>query len=1182
MYSKLLHFLMHNRFITLCLLLFVIALGLWFSPFYDQIGEVKTSPVAVDAIPNLGENQQIVFTKWPGRSPQDIEDQVTYPLMTALMGVPRVKTVRSSSMFGYSMIYVIFEDGVDFYWGRTRILEKLNALSEGSLPDGVKPTLGPDATALGQVFWYTIEGQDNEGKSTGGWDLHELRSVQDYYVKYALATVEGVSEVASIGGFVQAYEVVANADQLHRYGLTLLDLLKAVKESNEDTGAQTIEVNKVEYFVRGIGYVKKIKDIEEAVVKVYKNTPILVKDVAQVVLTPLSRRGILDKEGAEAVGGVVTARYDANAMQVIQKVENKLKMINAGMPEKILPDGQVSKLHIVPFYNRRTLIQETLYTLNEALSLEVLITIIVIFLMLTSGRMSLLVAGLLPVAVLSVFISMKIFGVTANIVSLAGIAIAIGTMVDLGVILGERIVEKWQKRAVGDKASKVVMEAVHEVAPAMTTAVLTTIVSFIPVFALSGVEGKMFFPLAFSKTSALVSAWVVSLFLMPPLAVALFQTYSWQKYSIVKRIMSWMSGTRGLWIRTAIVVIALVTLLARMWHPMKLQGMWLNWLLVVLICGGTVGLFMWFQKSYPYLLRWCLAHRYVFFLVPIFLVIGGILAFHKIGSEFMPALDEGSFLLMPTSMPHTGVSENKRILQYMDKAVASIPEVESVVGKAGRTESPLDPAPLSMFENVINYKTEYVQDEKGRIRFFKTNSEGLFLLHDGGTVANPNNTLDKQGTVPFAEVTAQDLVEASGGKPYRQWRKNILSKEDIWTEIVRLSKWPGVTSAPMLQPIETRLLMLQSGMRTPMGIQVQGKSLADIERFSQQIEHILKGTPDVDADAVFADRIVSKPYVVIDLDRKKMARYGLSIKAVQQVIKTALGGMPLSQVVLGRERYTMQVRYPRELRDSPEDIAKVYVPAPTGETVRLGQIANVQFATGPQVIKSENGFLVSYVLFDKLAKVDATKLVDRVQKNISEAIDKREVIVPSGVTYSFVGDYQQQKHANNTLKVVIPLCLLVIFLILYFQFRSMTTSMMIFVGISVAFAGGMIMLWMMDKNISVAVWVGFIALFGISTDDGVVMTTYLNKYVRRGQVANVSQVREQVLAGATQRIRPCLMTTVTTILALLPILTSTGRGSDIMIPMAIPCFGGMLLDVTSYFMVPVLYAWREEIIIKKL
>lgn len=1176
MYRKLLDLLIGNRLLAVCLLLILVGLGLWLSPFYERIGGWTTRPVAVDAIPNLGENQQIVFTKWTGRSPQDVEDQITYPLMTALMGLPRVKTIRSSSMFGYSMIYVIFEDDVDVYWARTRILEKVNALPEGSLPIGVSPSLGPDATALGQVFWYTIEGRDEDGEPTGGWDLHELRSVQDFYVKYALSTVEGVAEVASIGGYVQAFEVLADEDKLQRYGLTIMDLVKAVKASNEDAGAQTIEVNKVEYFVHGVGYVKSIADIEESVVAVSDNMPVLVKDVARVALTPLARRGILDKEGAEVVGGVVTARVDANPMQVIKRVEDIMEQVDRGMPEKVLADGRVSKLRIVPFYNRRTLIQETLYTLNEALTLEILITIIVIFLMLTNGRMSLLVAGLLPVAVLSVFVSMKVFGVTANIVSLAGIAIAIGTMVDLGVILGERIVEKWHGRKEGAQASAIVLEAVREVAPAVTTAVMTTIVSFIPVFALSGVEGKMFFPLAFTKTSALVAAWLVTLVLMPPLAVGLFHAYKWQEWSWVKHMTQWGGDQRVRWTGMAVVVVGLMTLLARMWHPMKLQGVWLNWGLVVLICGGTVGLFMLFQRVYPKILRWFLNHRYVFLMVPVALVMAGIWAYRQLGREFMPALDEGSFLLMPTSMPHSGVEENKRLLQWMDRAVAAIPEVDLVVGKAGRTESPLDPAPLSMFENVINYKTEYIQDEKGRVRFFKTDKEGLFVLRDGGAVSNPNNTEKIQGDVPFEEVTVEDLVEASGGKPYRQWRKEIASKEDIWKEIVRVSKLPGVTSAPMLQPIETRLVMLQSGMRAPMGVQVKGTSIEAIEDFGQQLEAILKEVPGVDANTVFADRIVAKPYVVIDLDRKRMARYGLSVEAVQQVIKVALGGMPLGQVVLGRERYRMLVRYPRELRDSPEAMKQVYVATPSGERIRLGDVADVRFETGPQMIKSEDGFLVNYVLFDKAEGVDASTAVHGAQRAIDKAIEAREVMVPSGVTYDFVGEYKHEKHANDTLMILIPLCLVVILIILYLQFRSMTTSMMIFVGISVAFAGGMLMLWMMDKHISVAVWVGFIALFGISTDDGVVMTTYLNKYVAGGQASSVSQVRALVLEGAKRRIRPCLMTTVTTMLALLPILTSTGRGSDIMIPMAIPCFGGMLVVMTSQFIVPVLYAWREE------
>src|SRR5690606_29970744 len=530
MLNKSIKFLIENKLVAVLLLVLFVGWGTVNAPFNRDTGFLPSNPVAVDAIPDIGENQQIVFTKWDGRSPQDIEDQITYPLTTSLLGIPGVKTIRSSSMFGFSSIYIIFEEDIEFYWSRSRILEKLNSLPSGLLPEGVAPALGPDATALGQIFWYTLEGRDENGNVTGGWDLQELRSIQDYLVKYSLSSASGVSEVASIGGYVQEYQVDVNPELMRQYGINLQQVVMAVKESNRDIGAQTLEINQVEYVIRGLGYVKSVEDIENAVVTSEEFTPIRIKDIATVSLAPAPRRGILDKEGAEVVGGVVVSRYGANPLEVINNVKSKIKEISAGLPAKTLKDGTKSQLTIVPFYDRTELIQETIGTLNEALTLEILITILVIIIMVFNLRASILISGLLPVAVLMVFIAMKLFNVDANIVALSGIAIAIGTMVDVGIILSENIIRHLDKNEENLPVNTVVYNATVEVSGAIITAVLTTIISFIPVFTLIGAEGKLFRPLAFTKTMALTASIIIALFLIPPLAAFLFKKRTYRQY----------------------------------------------------------------------------------------------------------------------------------------------------------------------------------------------------------------------------------------------------------------------------------------------------------------------------------------------------------------------------------------------------------------------------------------------------------------------------------------------------------------------------------------------------------------------------------------------------------------------------------------------------------------------------
>lgn len=1226
MLNKSIKFLIENKLVAVLLLALFVGWGISTAPFEWETGSFPRNPVAVDAIPDIGENQQIVFTKWDGRSPQDIEDQITYPLTTSLLGIPGVKTIRSSSMFGFSSIYIIFEEDIDFYWSRSRILEKLNSLPKGLLPTGIQPSLGPDATGLGQIYWYTLEGRDENGNVTGGWDLHELRSIQDYYVKYALSSAAGVSEVASIGGYVQEYQIDVNPDILKEYGISLQQVVNAVRNTNKDIGAKTIEINQVEYLVRGLGYVQSIEDLENTVVTSTDFTSILMKDIAKVTLGPAERRGILDKEGAEVVGGVVVARYGANPMEVITNVKKQLNDISAGLPSKVLKDGRTSQVTVVPFYDRTELIKETLNTLDEALTLEILITILVIIVMVFNLRASVLISGLLPIAVLMVFISMKLFNVDANIVALSGIAIAIGTMVDVGVILSENVIRHLDEDQGKTPINKLVYNATTEVSGAIITAVMTTIISFIPVFTMIGAEGKLFRPLAFTKTMALTASLIVALFLIPPFAAWLFgikPTLRKGKYlgrivliligiygiisgyyvsliliafaiSGILKIKEIISEKQANFTNIIFTAITIVAFLSVYWRPLGVDNSILtNLIFVGLICFGLLGIFILFRKSYVKILNWALNNKLLFLSIPTLIVVLGINVWKNTGKEFMPALNEGSFLLMPTSMPHSGIAENKRILQQLDMAVATIPEIETVVGKAGRIESALDPAPLSMYENVIIYKSEYKFNTEGKRLKFKVNKEGLFETTLGNFI--PSGT----------KIHTSKLIDDDDdGEYYRNWRKHIKSADDIWNEIVKVTKLPGVTSAPKLQPIETRLIMLQTGMRAPMGIKVKGQDLAQIEAFGLELETVLKQVPGVKKEAVFADRIVGKPYLLIDINREKLARYGLTISNVQSILEVAIGGKLITQTVEGRERYGVRVRYPREKRTSPKDLEKIYVPTPNGNPIPLSEVVSIQYEQGPQVIKSEDTFLVGYVLFDKVSGEAEVTVVERAQAAIQAKINSGELVVPKGINYKFTGTYENQIRAEKTLSVVVPLALLIIFLILYFQFRSVTTSLLVFTGIAVAFSGGFIMIWLYGEtwflnfdvfgvnlrelfqihpiNLSVAVWVGFIALFGIATDDGVIMATYLTQTFDKNMPTSKKEVRASIIEAGQKRIRPCLMTTATTMLALLPVLTSTGRGSDIMIPMAIPSFGGMLIALITLFVVPVLFSWKKEVSLKKM
>ncbi len=1380
--DRLIRFCLENKLVVALVVLFAVFWGVRVAPFdWDvRLGgwTLPRDPVPTDAIPDIGENQQIVFTEWMGRSPQDVEDQITYPLTVSLLGIPGVRTIRSFSFFGFSSIYIIFDEKVDFYWSRSRVIEKLNSLPAGSLPQGVQPALGPDSTALGQIFWYTLEGRDPDGNPAGGWDLHELRTIQDWNVRYALLAAEGISEVASVGGFVQEYQIDVDPDAMRAYNVRLDEVFMAVKMSNVDVGARTIEVNKVEYVIRGLGFIEQVSDIEQSVIKVNENVPIYIKDIAKVSLGPALRRGALDKEGAEAVGAVVVVRYGYNPLQAIKNVKEKIAEIAPGLRTKAVIDWRktgraavegfaqargfaafsssdlnhdawlewlrsapreqwpdwitTSQATVVPFYDRTGLIYETLGTLKTALTEEILVTIIVVVVSVLHLRSSILISGALPLAVLMCFIAMKLFGVDANIVALSGIAIAIGTIVDMSIIVCENILKHLDEAPPEENRLDVIYRAASEVGGAVVTAVSTTVVSFLPVFTMTGAEGKLFKPLAFTKTFALIASVVAALAIVPPAAHILFAGrlnsarlkrvflgllvvaglglgigLGWWLAGLVLTVLGvyYLSadylpaGLRkvGPWIASGAVVLIVGYVLTRHWLPLgPAKGLARNLAFVTLLIGGLLAFFTAFRYVYGPILRFCLAHKVMFLVVPAALVVFGgyvwlgprsVLGppakegfveaadlavdddFSKLreaglivesedrtgeyvwsptggsirgfladaaqagiaditqvldlwlktqplkglatlewkyadrpdeigisqmspavkvrwtvakdwngrGKEFMPPLDEGSFLYMPTTMAHASIGEALDILQMQDRAFRAIPEIESVVGKIGRAETPLDPAPISMVETVINYKPEYITDKGGRrVRFRYDRERGEFARDEYG-----------------------ELIEDPKGRPFRQWRDHIKTPEHIWKEIQKAGEIPGTTGAPILQPIAARIVMLQSGMRAPMGVKVRGPDLPTIERVGLEIERLLKEVPSVRAPAVIADRIVGKPYLEIDIDREAIARYGIPVRRVQDVIEVAIGGNRITTTVEGRERFPVRVRYMRELRDQIETLGRILVPTAQGAQIPLFQLTEIRYVRGPQAIKSEDTFKVGYVLFDMKPGHAEVDVVEECDRYLYQKIASGEFTLPAGVSYWFAGSYETQLRARDTLVVVLPVAMFIIFLILYFQFKSVPTTFLVFSGIVIAWAGGFMLIWLYAQpwfldftvfgthmrelfqvhqiNMSVAIWVGFLALFGIASDNGVVLATYLDQSFATRAIESVQDIREATVAGAVRRIRPCLMTSATTILALIPILTSTGRGSDVMVPMAIPSFGGMLVVLVSVFVVPVLYCAVEEL-----
>lgn len=1187
------------------------------------VGAYSLMNIRVDAIPDIGEKQVIVYADWPGRSPQDVDNQVTYPLTTSLTGTPGVKSIRSMSGFGFAMVFVIFKDEIDYYWARSRVLERIN-VAQQRLPTGVTPLLGPDATALGQIYWYTVEAE--------GFDLAELRSIQDWYIRYQLNSVDGVSEVASIGGFVKQFQVDVHPDKLRAHRVTLMEVYEAVRKSNIDVGAKVLEKNGIEFFIRGVGFIKSVEDLEKVVIRQEQGTPIQVKHVATVTLGPEFRRGALDKAGVEAVGGVVLMRYGENPLNIVARVKEKIKQLELGLPQKTLPDGRVSKVKIVAFYDRTDIVKETVGTLKEALSEEALMAGAVILIFLLHIRSTLSVLVTLPLSVALCFILMYFFDVDSNIMSLAGLAIAIGDVGDMGIIMTENI---YRHIAAGDKDKshfRKVFDGASEVGGAIVTAVSNTLVSFIPVFFLTDQEGKLFRPLAFTKTFAIGSSVILALTLVPLVCYFLFRPVKWSRRT------AWMiAGALGL-----ASILAAHTIFMRVLAGSHYSGWPMSVVVGVIVALAFVRMtrerFLPLEENpvsrgiawvYTPTLRWILANKKTFLIAPvtilfigltIWLGIGATLApvgwainlfareqaspelkqamylketddvkrplvefdqlrlqtvkqsdgstyrriawrradpkereteaargievvqerriLSGIGREFMPPLDEGSFLYMPSLLPQAGLGPAVEVNASQDMAIAAVPEVESVVGKLGRAESALDPAPIGMMESIIILKPESEWRHMPLKRWFSDWPDWL--------------------KKPLAWI----------------WPEHrSITKSEILSELQEKTAIPGVLPT-FLQPIQTRLVMLQTGFRAMMGVKIYGSDLREIERIGLEIEQLLKQVPG--ATDIVADRIVGKPYLEFEIDRDRIARYGVNIRDVQDAIEIAIGGMNIMESVEGRERYPIRVRYLRELREDIPELEKILAPSSTGAQIPLAQIVNIRSVLGPQEIKGERGLLVGYVTLNTRDR-DEVSVVEDAEAVLQAAVRDGRLKLPSGYYWEWSGQFENQVRAAARMRILVPTCLFIMFVMLYLGFKRWWVAPIIYFGILVSASGGFIMLALWGVNLSIAVWVGFLVLFGVVDDDGVVMSTYLEDVFEDATFNSVQEVREAVVQAGLKRIRPALMTLSTTVFGLMPIFWATGRGADVMQPMAIPSVGGLTVSLfVTIFIPPCLFCAVEE------
>jgi Cu(I)/Ag(I) efflux system membrane protein CusA/SilA len=1029
MINRIIEFSLRNRFLIVGAYIALAVTGYW---------AMMHTPV--DAIPDLSENQVIVFSDWPGRSPQEVEDQITYPMTVNLQGLPGVKTVRSSSAFGFSMINVIFEDNVDIYFARTRVLERLS-LASSFLPAGVTPMLGPDATGVGQVFWYTVEGP---------YDSGTLHSIQDWFIKYQLSSVPGVAEVASIGGFVRQYQIDVDPVKLRAYNIPLREVLSAIQRSNNNVGAKVMEVNDAEYMVRGIGLIRGVQDIEDTVLSAGNGTPIYVRNVASVQLGPEFRRGVLDNGGKEAVGGVVVIRYGANPLEVIKAVKQKLAALQSGLPRGA---------RVVPFYDRSILIDHAVDTLRHALIEEIILVTLAHVIFLWHFRSILIVTLPLPLAVLSAFLFMKGAGISSNIMSLGGIAIAIGVLVDAGIVMTENVLRQAEKftQEHGDyrpHIRQITLDAAKVVGRPIFFAMIIIILAFVPVFALTGMEGKMFHPLAFTKTFAMIASTLMAVTLVPVLCTFLI---------------------RG-----------------------KLHREDENPVMRTL------------RAMYRPVLGWALRHRALTLAAAGLLFVAALYTATTIGSEFMPPLDEETALFMPITDPRISLTKATEIMRQQDKIIAADPAIEKVVGKIGRAETATDPAPINMAETML-------------------------IL-----------------------------------KPKDQWPKGV-TKDAILQRLDEKLRIPGVTNI-WTQPIRNRIDMLSTGIRTQVGVKVFGPDLRQIERISEQIEREVRTVPG--AVDLYAERITGAPYLEIDINRPAAARYGINIQDVEDVIETAIGGKNLTTTIEGRQRFPVRVRYARDFRENVEDLKDVLVAAPNNAQIPLGMLTDIRMVMGPAMISSENGLLRGTVLMNVRGR-DAGGFVDEAKRTVA-----RRVKLPAGYYIEWSGQYENQIRAKRRLEIVTPVVFLIIFLLLYKTYNSAKEALHVILAVPFALTGGVFLLKLLGYNFSVAVWVGFIALFGTAVQTGVVMVIYLEEAVARKRAEGtltLERLHQAVIEGALLRLRPKVMTVATVVAGLLPLMWTARTGAEVMKPLATPVLGGMVSSLLHVLIVtPVIFTWLRE------
>jgi Cu(I)/Ag(I) efflux system membrane protein CusA/SilA len=1000
----------------------------------------------IDAIPDLSDNQVIVFTDWAGRSPQEVEDQVTYPLVTNLQGLPGVRVVRASSAFSFSMINIIFEDNVDLYWARTRVLERLNLVSK-QLPEGVTPTLGPDATGVGQVFWYTLE--------SDSMNLRDLRTLQDWFVRYQLNSVPGVAEVASVGGYVQQYQVDVDPNKLRGYNIPLSMVVEAVQRSNNNVGGNVVEQSGQWAVVRGIGLIESRADVENIVISSQNGTPIYVKNIAEVKLGNAFRTGALDKDGKEAVGGVVIARYGVNTLEVIQAVKKKVEELSVGLPEGV---------KIVPFYDRTQLIKRATSTLERALIEELLLVTLAHILFLAHFRSILIVTIPLPLSVLLSFLFMYFMGISSNLMSLVGIAIAIGVLVDAGIVVTENAFRFIEKRDIDTKDRKAVWDAVLEstklVGRPVFFSMAIIILAFIPVFALSGQEGKLFHPLAFTKTFAMVGSTIIAVSLVPVLC-----TY----------------------------------LLGGKVHAER---------------ANPVMRFL--RRVYEPALSFALKNRAATVGTALILFLGAILLTTQIGSEFMPPLNEGDLMYMPVTDPAISIDEARKIMSKQDEILKSFPEVEWAVGKAGRAETSTDPAPVNMNETIVHLK------------------------------------------------------------PQGQWRPGV-TRQSLIAEMDDALKMPGVTNI-WTQPIINRIEMLSTGIRSEVGIKVFGNDLKTLEDVSRQIANVVKAVPG--AADVYPEQISGAPYIDIKINRPAAARYGIAVSTIQDVIEKGVGESNLSVTIEGRRRFPVRVRYAPEFRGSAEALGQLPIIMPNSVTVPLSAVADIHTVSGPTMISSENGLLRGTVLLNVRGR-DVGSFVEEAKQAIA-----KQVPLPAGYYINWSGQYENEQRARARLLIVVPIVLIVIFGLLYLTYHSAIEAAHVLLAVPFALTGGVYLLWALGYNFSVAVWVGFIALFGTAVQTGVVMVIYLNEAVekKRKELGHLTRkdLLEAVIDGALLRLRPKVMTVSTVVAGLLPIMWSTSAGSEVMKPLATPVLGGMVSSLLHVLIVtPVIFYWIRERELKK-